>query len=107
MVSQLTHRARQTTGSGNDAKAIRTRWLGGGHAATPGAALLMALRGSVAAPRPQDVTPAAQASSGLPGVTIEPLGSGMPEATPGQALALLRVTLAPGATIPPHTQPGA
>ena len=67
------------------------------------------LGGSVVAPRlagtaAQDATPAA---GPLAGVTIEALGGGMPAAAPGHALSLLRVTFAPGASIPPHTQPGA
>ena len=53
----------------------------------------------------QDATPAADP---LAGVGIEALGGGgPPAAAPGTALSLLRVTFAPGASIPPHTQPGA
>ena len=67
------------------------------------------LGGAVGAPRlagiaAQEATPAADP---LAGVTIEALGGGMPAAAPGHALSLLRVTFAPGASIPPHTQPGA
>src|SRR4051812_46493288 len=43
----------------------------------------------------------------LAGITSETLGSGVPGATPGQTFELARVTFAPGATIPLHTNPGA
>jgi hypothetical protein len=43
----------------------------------------------------------------LAGITSEPLGSGWPSATPGQTFELARVTFAPEATIPLHTNPGA
>src|SRR3954451_23654610 len=43
----------------------------------------------------------------LAGITSETLGSGMPSATPGQTFELARVTFAPDATIPFHTNPGA
>jgi quercetin dioxygenase-like cupin family protein len=43
----------------------------------------------------------------LAGITSETLGSGVPRATPGQTFELARVTFAPGATIPLHTNPGA
>ncbi len=41
------------------------------------------------------------------GVTIEALGGGEPENTPGQALALLRITMEPDASIDAHGHPGA
>ncbi len=44
--------------------------------------------------------------AGLPGVTSEVLGSGAADAAPGHELAVGRVTIAPGATIPPHVHPG-
>ena len=43
----------------------------------------------------------------LAGITSETLGSGVPSATPGQTFELARVTFAPQATIPLHTNPGA
>ena len=52
----------------------------------------------------QEATPAADP---LAGVTIEALAGGMPAGSPGYGLSLLRATFAPGASIPPHTQPGA
>ena len=62
-------------------------WLGSGRIAP----------GSVA----QDATPAAGQ------VAAELLGLGPPTAAPGFDLSLYRVTLGPGATVPPHTHPGA
>lgn len=41
------------------------------------------------------------------GVTIEALGGGEPGTTPGQTLALLRITMEPGASIDAHGHPGA
>ncbi|MDF2758351.1 MAG: Cupin domain, partial [Thermomicrobiales bacterium] len=41
------------------------------------------------------------------GITSETLCSGVPSATPGQTFELARVTFAPQATIPLHTNPGA
>ena len=43
----------------------------------------------------------------LAGITSETLGSGVPSTTPGQTFELTRVTFAPQATIPLHTNPGA
>ena len=40
------------------------------------------------------------------GVTIEALGGGEPKNTPGQTLALLRITMEPGAAIDAHGHPG-
>ena len=40
-------------------------------------------------------------------ITTEVLGGGLPDATSGLALALVRITFAPGAVAPPHTHPGA
>ncbi len=40
-------------------------------------------------------------------ITTEVLGGGQPDATTGLALALVRITFAPGAVAPPHTHPGA
>jgi quercetin dioxygenase-like cupin family protein len=41
------------------------------------------------------------------GITSETLGSGLPSSTPGETFELARVTFAPDATIPFHTNPGA
>ena len=49
----------------------------------------------------QDATPAAGE------VALEQLGHGLPTAAPGFDLSLYRVTLGAGATVPPHTHPGA
>jgi mannose-6-phosphate isomerase-like protein (cupin superfamily) len=51
----------------------------------------------------QQSTPAA---SGGTGVTSEVLGRFPSELAPGQALALLRITVAPGGSVAPHTHPG-
>ncbi len=48
-------------------------------------------------------TPAAGTSTG---VTTEVLGRFPSELAPGQALALLRITFAPGGGVAPHTHPG-
>ena len=49
----------------------------------------------------------AQDESAFEGVTIEVFGSGEPSAVPGSALVLRRVTFEPGASLPPHSHPGA
>jgi quercetin dioxygenase-like cupin family protein len=54
-------------------------------------------------PVPEGAVPTAP----LAGITSETLGSGVPSATPGQRFELARVTVAPQATIPLHTNPGA
>ncbi len=51
----------------------------------------------------QQSTPAA---GGATGVTTELLGRFPSELAPGQALALLRITFAPGGSVAPHTHPG-
>jgi cupin len=40
------------------------------------------------------------------GVTVEPLAQAMPSNAGGQALVLLRLTIAPGGGFAPHTHPG-
>ena len=57
----------------------------------------------------QSVSPLAGTPSTDPlaGITSETLGSGLPSTTPGQTFELARVTFAPEATIPLHTNPGA
>jgi mannose-6-phosphate isomerase-like protein (cupin superfamily) len=51
----------------------------------------------------QQSTPATGAGTG---VTTEVLGRFPSELAPGQALALLRITFAPGGSVAPHTHPG-
>ena len=51
----------------------------------------------------QQSTPPAGGSTG---VTTEVLGRFPSELAPGQALALLRITFAPGGSVSPHTHPG-
>ncbi len=41
-----------------------------------------------------------------PAVVREVLGQGLPAAAPGQALALVRYTIPPATTLPPHVHPG-
>ncbi len=60
--------------------------------------------GYAQSPSPLAGTPSADP---LVGITSETLGSGVPSATPGQTFELARVTFAPRATIPLHTNPGA
>ena len=59
--------------------------------------------GSVSVGQAQQSTPAA---SGSTGVTSEVLGRFPSALAPGQALALLRITVAPGGSVAPHTHPG-
>ncbi len=59
--------------------------------------------GPVAVGQTQQSTPAAGGSTG---VTTEVLGRFPSELAPGQALALLRITFAPGGSVSPHTHPG-
>jgi len=66
-----------------------------------GALALAATRGPARAH--QHGTPA---PGSVPGVTTEVLGQVEPAEAPSQALFLLRVTLAPGAIVPPHVHPG-
>ena len=53
----------------------------------------------------QSATP--MASPAIQSVTVEMLGSGMPNNAPGLSLELQRVTLQPGAAVPNHVHPGA
>ena len=70
--------------------------------------LVLLLAGSAVFVDARQATPAApdNPAAGLPGVTSEVLGRTDPASAPGQELALARVTLAPGAVIPPHEHPG-
>ena len=71
--------------------------LAGGSLAT------LALSLGAPSARAQDPTPA----PGPEAIAVEDLGTGPPMAAPGQKLALIRLTLAPGAALPPHGHPGA
>ena len=59
--------------------------------------------GSVSIGQAQQSTPA---PGGSTGITTEVLGRFPSELAPGQALALLRITFAPGGSVAPHTHPG-
>jgi quercetin dioxygenase-like cupin family protein len=59
--------------------------------------------GPVSIGQAQQSTPAA---GGATGVTTEVLGRFPSDLAPGQALALLRITFAPGGSVAPHTHPG-
>jgi mannose-6-phosphate isomerase-like protein (cupin superfamily) len=59
--------------------------------------------GPMSVGRAQQSTPAAGAGTE---VTTEVLGRFPSELAPGQALALLRITFAPGGSVAPHTHPG-
>jgi quercetin dioxygenase-like cupin family protein len=50
--------------------------------------------------------PSTPAAGGGTGVTTELLGRFPSALAPGQALALLRITFAPGGSVAPHTHPG-
>lgn len=67
-----------------------------------GLAALFATRWAPAAA--QDTTPA---PTGAVGVTVQVLGTGLPSASPGLALTLRRLTIAPGGRLPAHSHPGA
>lgn len=45
-------------------------------------------------------------TAGTPAVVREVLGAGLPAAAPGQALQLVRYTIAPGTRLSTHTHPG-
>jgi hypothetical protein len=59
--------------------------------------------GPMAIGQAQQSTPPAGGSTGI---TTEVLGRFPSELAPGQALALLRITFAPGGSVAPHTHPG-
>jgi len=56
--------------------------------------------------RAAPATPVAASPAASPAVVREVLGTGLPPAAPGQALQLVRFTIAPGTTLPVHTHPG-
>ena len=64
------------------------------------AALLLAARARRGTA--QEATPAAPG-----GIEVEVLGTGLPQAAPGQQLGLFRLTFAPGAVLDAHGHPGA
>ena len=71
--------------------------------------LVLVAVGSNALADSQGATPAAQGSSvatSLPGIMSEVLGRRTPVLAPRAELAVGRVTIAPGASIPPHEHPG-
>src|SRR4051812_26804121 len=70
-------------------------------------ALLIGSRGTPGSAQSASPTAGMPITDPLAGITSETLGSGVPSATPGQTFELARVTFAPGATIPLHTNPGA
>ena len=70
------------------------------------ALLLLAVGGSASHRAGQGGSPPATPASSLPGVTAEVLVRATPDAAPSEELALGRVTVEPGASIPPHEHPG-
>ncbi len=69
--------------------------------------VVVALAGALAYSR---ITPGLVAQEAIPAageIVPELLGHGPPTAAPGFDLSLYRVTLGPGAAVPPHTHPGA
>ena len=69
--------------------------------------LLIGARGTPGSAQSASPTAGTPITDPLAGITSETLGSGLPSATPGQTLELARITFAPQATIPLHTNPGA
>ena len=65
------------------------------------------LGGSVLSSRLTPASVAQEATPAAGAVVLELLGHGLPNAAPGFDLSLYRVTLEPGAVVPPHTHPGA
>jgi len=77
-------------------------WLG-----FPALALAVALAAVVLLAGPHgQAAPGSPAPAGTPAVMTDLLGYGVPQSLPGQALQLIRYTLAPGGTTSPHTRPG-
>ncbi len=76
-------------------------------AALIAAALLIGARGTPGYAQSTSPVAGTPSTDPLAGITSETLGSGLPSATPGQTFELARVTFAPEATIPLHTNPGA
>ncbi len=71
------------------------------------ALVAVALAGALASGRLAPATVAQEATPAVGEVAVELLGHGLPSAAPGFDLSLYRVTLGPGAAVPPHTHPGA
>lgn len=84
-------------GDGHPSRRAVVRGIGG-----LGLAALAAARWAPATA--QDTTPA---PTGPVGVTVQVLGTGLPTASPGLALTLRRLTIAPGGYLPVHSHPGA
>ena len=76
-------------------------------AALVAVALLIGARGTPGSAQSASPTAGTTVTDPLAGITSETLGSGLPSAAPGQTFELARVTFAPDATIPFHTNPGA
>ena len=70
-------------------------------------ALLLGVRGTPGYAQSASPMVGTPTTDPLAGITSETLGSGVPSTTPGQTFELARVTFAPEATIPFHTNPGA
>ncbi len=69
--------------------------------------VLMGARGTAGYAQSTSPMAGTPSTDPLAGIMSETLGSGLPSATPGQTFELARVTFAPQATIPLHTNPGA
>ena len=69
--------------------------------------VVVVLAGALASGRVAPGTVAQEATPAAGEVAAELLGHGLPSAAPGFDLSLYRVTLGPGAAVPPHTHPGA
>src|SRR5690242_4279956 len=69
--------------------------------------LLVGARGAPGHAQTASPTAGTPSPNSLAGITSETLGRGVPSTTPDQSFELARVTFAPGATIPFHTNPGA
>jgi len=69
--------------------------------------LIVVLAGSLVFSRLAPGTIAQEATPAAGEIAVEVLGHGLPQAAPGFDLSLYRVTLEPGAVLPPHTHPGA
>ena len=71
------------------------------------ALLVVILGGSLLSGRLAPASVAQEATPAAGAVVLEMLGHGLPNAAPGFDLSLYRVSLGPGAVVPPHTHPGA
>ncbi len=71
------------------------------------ALVAVVLLGLLTLGRPITVAQGATPAAASVGVKTDVLGSGQPDAAPGQALSGRRNTFAPGGFVPPHMHPGA